>query len=376
MSLKSLSIHNFQSHKNTEIELSPLVTAIIGLNNHGKSAVLRAFQKVIRNEPAGTTFVSDGTNQCELTLVTGTGKVCRSVKNNLSADANKYTINDEDEFVKFDTDIPVEVLPLLDTSPIQQFGDIEVDFNFQSQLDQLFLVQGDGLASKRGKILGSVTGVDVVNRAIQLCASEMKSLKGAEGRNEQQIVEINNKLDAYVHVDDVGVAVRALCVNGAWCEEVADKIAVYKNLLSSLENLVEKASKATSIVEAIDLEDVENTIEEVKALQKRITVCKSLLLLQERIQKAQQILSIPVPKDTTYIQKLISKIKVAKSLDAIIQQQTAAKAILAQTKDLIQIEKTQEKVRQIQNTLQTYSSLYSTLQSLQIKLSINLVDLL
>ena len=366
--LKSLQINNFQSHKDTSIELSPLVTAIVGLNNHGKSAVLRAFQKVMRNEPDGTTFISDGAKQCEITLLTDSGKVCRSVKNDNSADANKYTINDKDKFVKFDREIPTEVLTLLDTSPPQLFGDIEVDFNFQSQLDQLFLVQGDGLPSKRGKILGSVTGVDVVNRAIQLCAASMKTSKSEGNRTEQSIVEVNNKLLAYADLDEIGPLVQALSLQGIWCEGITKQIVSYQNILSFLESLVEQASKATTVVEAIHLEGVNKVVDETILLQRRIAVCKQLLALQERIQKLQGIADIPIPQDTSSIQKLVRQITVLKSIQYLDSTLYKAEQVITQAQDIIRIEETQESLKQIQGTLQTYKNLESVLSSLQIKI--------
>ena len=366
--LKSLQIHNFQSHKATEIELSSLVTAIIGLNNHGKSAVLRAFQKVMRNEPDGTTFISDWAKQCEITLLTDSGKVCRSVKNDNSADANKYTINDKDKFVKFDREIPTEVLALLDTSPPQLFGDIEVDFNFQSQLDQLFLVQGDGLPSKRGKILGSVTGVDVVNRAIQLCAASMKTSKSEGNRTEQSIVEADNKLLAYKDLDILCSIGNDILADSVVCKNLSDKIESYQNILSSLESLVEQASKATTIVEAIHLEEVNKAVEETLLLQRCIAVCKQLLALQERIQKLQEVANISIPEDTSSIQKLVRQITVLKSIQYFDSTLYKAEQVITQVQDIIRIEETQESLKQTQETLQTYKNLESVLSSLQIKI--------
>jgi DNA repair protein SbcC/Rad50 len=366
--LKSLYIKNFQSHKDTEIDLSSFVTAIVGLNNHGKSAVLRAFQKVIRNEPDGTTFIRDGEKQCEITLLTDSGKVCRSVKNDNSADANKYTINDKDKFVKFDRDIPTEVLALLDTSPPQLFGDIEVDFNFQPQLDQLFLVQGDGLPSKRGKILGSVTGVDVVNRAIQLCASAMKTSKSEMIRTEQSVVDVNNKLLGYADIDILCSRMNDLLADGIMCKNLSDKIESYRNILSSLESLVEKASKATTIVEAIDLEKVNTLVEEATSLQKRIGICKQLLALQGRRQKLQSNVDIPLPEDISSIQKLVRQINVIKSIQYLEKTLNKASQVIIQTQVIEEIAVRKEEIQQTQETLQTYRNLESLLSSLQIKI--------
>ena len=57
--IKQINIKNFQSHKDSTLEFSEDVTAIVGLNNHGKSVVFRALQKCIRDIPNGTSFITD-----------------------------------------------------------------------------------------------------------------------------------------------------------------------------------------------------------------------------------------------------------------------------------------------------------------------------
>ena len=52
--IKSIQIKNIQSHKDTSLEFSPGINAIVGSSNNGKSAVLRALYWARYNRPLGT----------------------------------------------------------------------------------------------------------------------------------------------------------------------------------------------------------------------------------------------------------------------------------------------------------------------------------
>ena len=50
MPLKSFRVRNFQTHENLEVAFSPTVTTIVGPNDKGKSAFIRALQLVFLNK--------------------------------------------------------------------------------------------------------------------------------------------------------------------------------------------------------------------------------------------------------------------------------------------------------------------------------------
>ncbi len=206
--IKQINIKNFQSHKNSTLEFSDDVTAIVGLNNHGKSVVFRALQKCIRDIPNGTSFITDTPvqeHECNVTIISDEGIVTRKVKNDKSNDANMYIIDRNgvaEDYAKFGrTGIPVEVLDCLPTAPLQMFGDVEIDLNFANQLDPLFLMVGTGLPALRGKVLGKASGVDKVQRAITVGSSDGKKLKHIIENLKAEQEDTNNKLLVYQDLD-------------------------------------------------------------------------------------------------------------------------------------------------------------------------------
>jgi len=252
--IKTLHIENFQSHKDTTVELSTLVTAFVGMNNHGKSAILRALKKIIRNEPDGNQFVSDWSDECRLIIETDIGRVERKVRTDSSSEANIYKADDL-IFAKFGhTGIPEEVITRMRVSLPKQFGDVEIDLNFQDQLDQLFLVQGDGLPSLRGKVLGLVTGVDAVQRAIQLAASEEKRAKHQIGEYEFKLLDLEKRVEVYEDVDDQTETVEAILQDFETTKGDQEDLLLLEETYQDLRSCVVKAKEIKSLVDILDVE--------------------------------------------------------------------------------------------------------------------------
>jgi len=250
--LHKLVLNNFQSHKHTEVEFSDDVTAIVGLNNHGKSAIFRSMQKCIRNIPDGNIFITDTPKQeaeCLITVYSDNGVVTRKVRNDNASDANSYIIAPEEidgnpeVYTKFGrTGIPEEIIKCLPTDSPITFGDVEIDLNFQNQIDELFLMQGSGLPALRGKVLGRSTGVDNVQRAIQICASEEKKLKADLKNLTADINNLNIKLLKYSNVDSL---LNSITICNNLLEDIENKRKLketYQNSLNTIKTIVDKAS--------------------------------------------------------------------------------------------------------------------------------------
>jgi len=292
--IKSLSIQNFQSHKHTLLDFSPTVTAIVGLNNHGKSAIFRALQKLIRDVPEGITFVRDGETECKVELTTDNGTVVRSVKTDNSSDANAYVVNG-DEFVKFGhTGIPIEVPTVTGCSPIQAFGDIEFDLNFQDQIEPLFLVSGTGLPSIRGKVLSKATGVDRAGRAVQKAGSIEKKLGQDQKKVVDEVLQVVQQLEQFKGLDWLCEQVQTVSSSIEGLNEEELQISTIQQKYTKVLGVVAEAKKQRVRVQELSvdfspvLESMQNTLQAVKLFDK-VTV------LKVEIEKAERLSQIEIP---------------------------------------------------------------------------------
>jgi hypothetical protein len=253
---------------------SPYLTVFTGLNNHGKSAIFRAIKKLVRNAPLSDTFVSDWAKICIITLTCDNGQIIRKVRSVAASDSNIYKVN-EDEYASFGITVPPQVLSVLEISPVRVFGvDTQLDFAFQGQLDTMFLVQGTGLAALRGKVLSAVTGVDLAQKAIQLCAADERVLASKIKVCREDRILLSADIAAY---DDVDV----LQHNAAVITEQVEHIKELSEFLVKLTDyklLVEACvKKAQKLVTAIADLSADYTGELTK-LQNKL----SLLLLQKK----------------------------------------------------------------------------------------------
>ena len=57
--IKSVSIKNFKSHKDSTILLTSGVNSIFGDSDSGKSAIIKALYWCINNQPSGDSFINN-----------------------------------------------------------------------------------------------------------------------------------------------------------------------------------------------------------------------------------------------------------------------------------------------------------------------------
>lgn len=295
---KKLQIKNFQSHKDTVIEFSENVTCITGLNNHGKSVLLRALYKVVRDEPDGISFITDTPkkeDQCEIILETDRGTVERIVKRNSSASGNNmYTVNDI-EFSNFSkSGIPLEVQAVMEVSPPVEFGDLSIDLNFHNQFDAMFLMQGAGLASIRGKVVGKVTNIDEVQRAIQLGAAEEKQLKQETNRIQKDVEQNKLEQEKYADLPEQEELIVALEAQLVYEGNLSQKIENIKVKSEELKIIVNKAKTAQERIKLTSQDFSPNTFKALELVNK-IKLLKEFLQISWAYIAYKRIASIELP---------------------------------------------------------------------------------
>lgn len=150
--IEKIFIHNFQSHRDTYIELDPSVNTLQGNSDCGKSAVMRALNWLLYN-PAGDYFVSDwarkGRQQvepCEVAVVVDGHTIVRR----RDKDFNGYILDGE-TFEATRNSVPQRIQDILN------MGDV----NVQRQLDPPFLLSmSSGEVSRYVNNLVNLTRID------------------------------------------------------------------------------------------------------------------------------------------------------------------------------------------------------------------------
>lgn len=169
--ITSVTLKNFQAHKDTTVQFDKGLNIIVGESNNGKTSILRGILWAIDNQPLGNDFIMAGENECSVLIVFNDGtsiKRGRTVK-----DTGYYEITYYDDngvlqsatYRGFTNAVPVEVANVHQMPKVNITKDIETHLNVLSQLDGPFLLTESPLV--KASAIGRITGTHVIDAAIK-----------------------------------------------------------------------------------------------------------------------------------------------------------------------------------------------------------------
>ena len=175
--IKSITLQNFQSHKDSTIEFSPGFNVIVGPSDHGKSSIIRAIDWARSNRPRGDSFIRSGQESSEVIIENNTGKVLRNRDTKSTGYYKLYIGGKAQKFSVLGNDVPDGVDEILNLT----------DINIQLQLDTHYLILNT--PGQTAKYLNSITKLDKLTDALD-------SLKRKLNDNNSRIQEAQSKIDA------------------------------------------------------------------------------------------------------------------------------------------------------------------------------------
>ena len=269
MPLEQIKIQNFQSHKNTELNLNSGINAITGSSDVGKSSITRAIYWVLTNRPTGTAFQSYWANKEGTTIELVLDGV--PVKRIRSKAKNSYELG-KTKFDVVKTDVPEEVLQFLNLS----------DVNIQNQHDKYFLLQDS--AGEVAKKLNSVANLEIIDFALKEVNSDISQNSGRINNTEVEIYELKNKLEGFKHLDGIESLLKKLSTQIAEQEEIEITLCNLHDLIGGIEAVEEDLQNLDlwlniendmqPLLKKIDL--FQSTTSETNSLQKLIGSIRSI----------------------------------------------------------------------------------------------------
>jgi hypothetical protein len=178
--LESLSLRNFQKHKKLLIQFSPHVTTIIGRNDKGKSAILRALRLVCLNQPAGIAYIRRGSKTTKITLRVDGHRIQRV----RSRRRNQYYLQRRN---KSGNDRPLNAFGKGKVpDPISKILNIGPD-NFQGQLDPPFwFLESAGSISKN---LNRIINLEIIHKTLENVAKKLRRENTEQEITRQRLAE-------------------------------------------------------------------------------------------------------------------------------------------------------------------------------------------
>lgn len=192
--INSITLKNFQSHKDTHIEFHSGVNAIVGLSDSGKTAILRALNWVVNNKPSGDAFTSHWGGDCVVTIELWDGT---TVSRGRTKTDNYYSLNGE-MYRAFGQDVPEPVRKAFNMNEI----------NIQAQMDAPFLLSsGPGGVAQ---ILNRVANLDVIDKAISSIRKQKLRADGDLKAEEARVEQLHADFEKFGYLAELEEAISAL----------------------------------------------------------------------------------------------------------------------------------------------------------------------
>ena len=230
MRINNLLLENFQIHKELLLEFTPGVNALVGESDAGKSAVVRALDLLLRNQPKGGEgiYQSDFTeNPLKVILEDDRGNL-------IERESKIYKVNGS-PLKAYGSLVPEQVTELF---PMK-------DINFQFQLDPYFLILETG--GRAAEILNKATGFndqELILTEIKKRSSESrKLLKTLIKQKEKTGVEIE-KLKSVPHLLMKAKAIISL---ESESKKIDEQIGILEQSGIDLNNAEEELAKYTNL---------------------------------------------------------------------------------------------------------------------------------
>lgn len=265
--IRKITLHNIQSHKDSELELDKGINVIIGSSNNGKSAILRGLYWAKYNRPLGIdtllshwAYDNKGNQKDDMlvTLENEYGVVTRKRTKN----DNQYIVNDKIlNVVK--SDIPEEVSSTLRLS----------DTNIQKQLDSPFLLSNT--SGEVAKYFNKVVRLDVIDRVLTNAESKRRKTKNDIETTSEDIELLENKVKDFDWIENAEkLIIKHDSVKSKY-DDIYDKVG---KLCKEMERY-NQAKKKIDYFEKInsnrkiigEIENVQNKIENIQGRNKNIS---------------------------------------------------------------------------------------------------------
>lgn len=338
--IKSATLENFQSHKDTKFDFHPGINAIIGASNKGKSAVLRALYWCVYNRPSADPLISHWAVKDEKQIATMSVSVekesgsCTRIRN---TNVNGYTVNGT-KYGAIKTDVP---------EAVQRFFDIS-EVNIQKQMDAPFLLSEN--AGEIARFFNRIIKLEDIDKALSLIESKRRASKADISRYEENLSGYKAEYERYAGLKDIQEKVSVFEKTESRAIEKMNQRTAIQTLLSTIDNngdLARRAGKITALESII--EEYETLESDIAGRKNNVLILNSLISLEysakKDIEKADTILSLQsdigkYDKISDSIQKKTSQVS---ALSAIIKGIKQAKISISSSDSIVSLSEFIEK---------------------------------
>jgi exonuclease SbcC len=269
--IKTLILHNFQSHKNSRVDLHPGVNVIIGQSDSGKTALLRALHWLITNKPSGDSFRSHwgGDTQVSIEVDDMTIGRLKTSKENSYYDS----VGPAGGVVSYKAmaqGVPEEIEKYLNIKEI----------NIQRQMDAPFLLSAS--SGEVARYLNEIVRLDVIDQALSSIQKKTRSFENSLSAEQEHLKQLQHELAQYDYLKDA--------------EEKVQEV----------EDLTLKASRLRSDEMALT-----NLIDDIRQMEEDASKYEYILSCEKQVQQIEKLIKEKEEKEIawTLLSRMINEIR-------------------------------------------------------------------
>jgi DNA repair protein SbcC/Rad50 len=265
--IKNLRIQNFQSHKDTELKLSPGVNVLVGVSDTGKSAIIRALRWLVCNRPQGDEFCSSWGGETRVSV-----ELDKHTIERVKDKENTYILNDL-KFKAVKSEVPEEIQEILNLN--------EISFGYQ--FDRPFLLDStSGEVAQHFNRVAHLDKIDNTNRNIQ---SWLRTIEQDISNSEQQIGEMQAELKKYENLD-----------------VIEEKVVLLEEINQQVNEKQTQVQKITIISSDILLIDEKiNNLKTLTSLEKQVAAIYELIQRKKQITEQHTQLNACITQNKTNV---------------------------------------------------------------------------
>ena len=288
--ITKIKITDFQSHAVAEIQPAAGVNVIVGRNNTGKSALLRALRLLFYNKPDGGDFVRWGAKDAIIEIEYGDHIIKR-----IKGTHNVYEV-DGSVFSNFGKQIPLEVSTILGFHPITvDRNTYEVNFDSPHEAP-FFISETDASKGKLFAKLGERILSDLVllDSCIQSANADVRSLNAEKNVLEAQQTKLETSLEVFERLDELELGIKQL----------RESLVSIASLSLREESLVNILQEYTAVEKSITYLDQFTTID----IQALISLLDTVVTLYEKVFGLEELFNsfISLEKSTNTFTALVA----------------------------------------------------------------------
>ena len=308
--IKSLTLQNFQSHKQSTLEFNPGVNVIIGPSDSGKTAFIRALRWLVWNRPSGDAFRSTWGGETKVTLSLDEIDIIRS-KDKIE----EYKLG-KTEFKAFKTEVPTEIIQALNLNEI----------NLQQQLDSPFL-----LTSTPGEVarhFNKIAHLDQIDEGLSKVQKWLRTIEQDISSDDKRLIQLTEDLEGFVHLEKFEIDVEVLeGMEGKMIQQINSKRALDKLCvdLNEVEGLIAAQGKITEAGPLVDSilvlymekdahydqkADLEDLVKEIEIKEKELKQASTILGAEKPVNQLLSLFEKRTDKrnNCVVLQKLVKRI--------------------------------------------------------------------